>query len=440
MRLIKAFFLLNGVIFLLILGCSHQRDENKTNIHKLHQKALRGDEYAQFQLGKIYYYLENDISHYDKAFKWFSESAKYNNSYAKHYLGRMYYYGLFVNKNKIIANEYFISSINKIIKDCKSHKTEATYIIGWCFDNGIIFQKNYANALKWYTLSSEKGHSIAQYNLGLCYILGKGTDKNIEEAKLLLQKSAMLNDPMAQFCLASLYAKKIRFEPTDNYDNNNIPPKESIEFWKWLFKAAENRLPAAQYTLSYYNNYSRVIYNLYESAENGYAPSQFLLGDILTGCKYNKVIEINFTEGISWLRKAANQGYLQAQEKLGKNFFEDKEGKTYQILEQSESIKWLEKAAAQGSYDAQYRLAQFYYNTKDLNEHILLAYKWIHQAMKYRYFEDPDSLREKILQNMTKAQIEKGNMLMLRTIIKKEKEIIGEYPYHFLLLKDLNSR
>ena len=43
-------------------------------------------------------------------------------------------------------------------------------------------RQDYLEALKWYRQAAEKGHELAQYNLGVMYEKGQGTEKNLREA------------------------------------------------------------------------------------------------------------------------------------------------------------------------------------------------------------------------------------------------------------------
>lgn len=48
---------------------------------------------------------------------------------------------------------------------------DAQYNLGVCYKNGTGTQKDEAEAVKWYRLAAEQGHADAQYNLGWCYMV-----------------------------------------------------------------------------------------------------------------------------------------------------------------------------------------------------------------------------------------------------------------------------
>jgi hypothetical protein len=79
-----------------------------------------------------------------------------------------------------------------------------------------------------------------------------------------------------------------------------------------------------------------------KAAEQGYADAQMKLGLQLfngQGVTENKV------KGLEWIRKAAEQGYARAQFHMGHHSNDD-----------AKAVEWFRKAARQGDTDAQYEL------------------------------------------------------------------------------------
>lgn len=82
------------------------------------------------------------------------------------------------------AVEYFKMSADK---DCK----EAFNSLGNAYYYGYgDVDKNYVEALKWYTKSAEKHCDKGQFNLGLMYLNGEGTDINHDLALYWMKKAA----------------------------------------------------------------------------------------------------------------------------------------------------------------------------------------------------------------------------------------------------------
>jgi len=62
--------------------------------------------------------------------------------------------------------------IRQLIKDAHSGDEEAQFSLGYCYDVGQRIEINTNEAIFWYTLAANKGHLIAQNNLGVLYSTG----------------------------------------------------------------------------------------------------------------------------------------------------------------------------------------------------------------------------------------------------------------------------
>ena len=60
------------------------------------------------------------------------------------------------------------------------------------------WQKNKAEAVKWYQKAAEQGDTDAQFALGKCYYYGNGTEVNYETAARWIQKAAEQGNADAQ--------------------------------------------------------------------------------------------------------------------------------------------------------------------------------------------------------------------------------------------------
>jgi TPR repeat protein len=67
--------------------------------------------------------------------------------------------------------------------------------------------KKYANAVKWYRKSAERGYAEAQYRLGFLYEYGRGVPRDIKEARNWYKKAASQGDISAKTALKYLDKK-----------------------------------------------------------------------------------------------------------------------------------------------------------------------------------------------------------------------------------------
>ena len=58
----------------------------------------------------------------------------------------------------------------------------------YSFGLGVV--PNYRHGAKWYTLAAKQGHTLAQYNLGRLYYLGKGVPENLIYAHMWAKQAS----------------------------------------------------------------------------------------------------------------------------------------------------------------------------------------------------------------------------------------------------------
>ncbi len=79
----------------------------------------------------------------------------------------------------------------------KGH-SRAQFYLGVCYDNGLGVPQDIRLAAQWYRRAAEQGHSTAQYNLGFCYLEGQGVRKNGKSARNWFYQAAMAGEINAQ--------------------------------------------------------------------------------------------------------------------------------------------------------------------------------------------------------------------------------------------------
>jgi uncharacterized protein len=84
----------------------------------------------------------------------------------------------------------------------------------------------------------------------------------------------------------------------------------------------------------------------------------------------------NAVKAIEWYQKAAEQGDVSAQFKLGV-MYRSGEGMPKNAVKAAE---WFKKAAAQGDADAQFNLGVMYNTGEGVAKDLILAYAWLNLA------------------------------------------------------------
>ncbi len=278
---------------------------------------------------------------------------KSHNIFVGEYLLTLYYY------KKIIANKR--NSFDWAIQPANNGNSLAQYQIGNCYLNGLGIEKNEKKALGWYLKSAERGNSNAQYQLGYFYEYGIGTIKDEIKAFKWYLKSAEGGNSDAQYQLGYFYQYGVEID------------KDEVKAFEWYLKSAEGGNSDAQYQLGYFYQYgvgidkdevkalewylksakggnSKAQYKLYlKSAEEGNSDAQYQLGYFY---QYGVGIDKDEEKAFEWYLKSAKGGNFKAQYKL-----------------------YL-KSAEGGNSDAQYQLGYLYQYGIGIDKDEIKAFEW----------------------------------------------------------------
>ena len=399
------------IVVLVICGNCAQKHPTKQELQQsLTLRAEQGDVQAQFELGKFYYFLEENPARHEKAYPWFVKAAEKGNAYAMHYLGRMYHYGYFVQKDERKAKDYFSKSIATIQNDSLTKNPEAWYCMGWSFHYGIEVEKNDTEAVKCFEKAAKKGNIIAQYDLGLCYIKGEGAEKDQKQAEKWMRKAAECNDAMAQY----LFAFKSIWFSTDDLENFKILYNQlnadSKNIVKWLTLSSHQGLSYAEYSLGNLydvqsafclsSNEQRALELKTSAAQKGYFIAQYDIGKYYIFKWYgNNQNQSNYDKAIFWFEKAAASGSVPAQYEMFSH---------YALRDLDKALYWLELAANQGDKDSQSMLGTYYLLGKGVKKNYVIAYKWLILGLR---FGDDETI-PMIDDTMSAEDIAKGEKLV----------------------------
>lgn len=219
--------------------------------------ANNGYEYAQYNLGKLYYYGNFGQNKKDEGIKWFFKAAKNHHPYTNLLLGKFYLKGEYFDQNYSKAIKYFKDgaflgnseamhylgychakgigtpqdSIKALIwfdRAIDNNFQFSNYWKGYMYEHGLAVSPNIDKAVEYYYEGAQKNDSDCQYSMALCYANGKGVSVDQDKAKYYLEASANQNNKFAQRLIGQYLLNGIIYD-------ENIP--QSIV---WLTKAAEN--------------------------------------------------------------------------------------------------------------------------------------------------------------------------------------------------------
>ena len=106
-----------AAVLVMLVACSALGGE----FEELLKSAKRGDAYAQYCLGDMYFYGDGVKQDYRKAREWFEKAATQDELTAQCYLGDMYLYGLGVKQDYNKAHEWYRKAAANGDEDAKEY-------------------------------------------------------------------------------------------------------------------------------------------------------------------------------------------------------------------------------------------------------------------------------------------------------------------------------
>ncbi|GES97543.1 kinase-like domain-containing protein [Rhizophagus clarus] len=209
----------------------------------------------------------------------------------------------YFNDHNIDAQETYNWLLNNQIS------INSIFLLGYFNYYGIETSLNYEKAFNLFISASEKDHTLAQFFLGDCYKIGRGTIKNEKLTFEYYEKAANKNLSQGQTSIGYCYK------------NGACVKKDLIKAFYWYEKAAKNGNITAISNLGHcYDNGIGITvdkqkaFELYQNAANlGKKVAQYNLA--LMYEKGDGIIK-DIDKAIYWYEKSAKQGDKDAQNKL----------------------------------------------------------------------------------------------------------------------------
>jgi TPR repeat protein len=184
------------------------------------------------------------------------------------------------------------------------------------------------------------GDAEAQYLMGLAYLDGRETGRNLEQAVGWLERAAEKNHPKALFALSEVYS-------------DGTVPQDSKRSLAYLKRSAEAGLPDAQHNLGLRYATDRdgrpdmpnAIAWLTKASTAGDPESQFALAEVLENGPGS---HRNLAESLAWMRRSADQGFREAQKVMGDRYRRGKGVPEDKV----EALKWYLLAGGATKVDA----------------------------------------------------------------------------------------
>ena len=214
---------------------------------------------------------------------------------------------------------------------------------------GIKFAslKQHQKAFLLFAQASERGHPLAQFNLGLCYESGKGVDRDLARAAECYKTASAQDQAGAMYNLALFYMEGLGGLAKD--------PEHALELLK---RAAENGLCKAQSFLGLYYadetsshcDYDKAVPYLEMAAAKKDPSAEYNLGICY---ERGLGIDRNMSKAAYFYKTAAEHGHTGAQYNLGVFYEHGLGGFT---VNKKEAARFYRMAAEAGDEDARHNL------------------------------------------------------------------------------------
>lgn len=288
-----------------------------------------GDVEAQVRLAKLYAEGHGLPRDEEKSLFWYGEAAGQGHAGAQRYLAFEAYsltWAEMARWRQKLADQGDV---------------RAKYLLGDMYAKGIGVPQDKTKALYWFRSAADQEYDSAQFMLGDMYAAGDGVPQDKALAAEWFRKAAEQGHGEARFRLGGMYAK------------GDGVPQDTKTALDWLRSAVEHGI--GYEGLVYFSaqgepkDKSRAINWLREFVKTRDRDDTRLYSDILYSG--NSDMAQNMAEAVDWLRKTAEQGFVEAQYILGRMYADASEPP-----DTAEAIRWYRMAAEQGHHDAQVEL------------------------------------------------------------------------------------
>lgn len=159
-----------------------------------------------------------------RAFAYYLLAAQKGDTEAQFIVGGMYFQGIGTEKNPKEAFKWLYKAAENGESTPKSQK-----ILGQAFLMGSVVPQNYTESLQWYQRAAENGDHDAQNELAFLYYVGKGVEQDFKKSFEWFEKAGKGGLPVAQYNVGIMW-----------YTGNGVETTDLVQAYTWLSLAAAN--------------------------------------------------------------------------------------------------------------------------------------------------------------------------------------------------------
>ncbi len=184
--------------------------DNKLAFEYFLKSANKGNQFAQFSLGNIYFY-GNEVTDFDftEAFKWYKLSAEQENTFAHYKLGEMYGAGVGTESDLEKSQFHYEQAFNGFKKILKQDIDGSVHLkIANMYHKGLGTEKDLMKVEEYYIKALKYDKVTPKYKLGKLYLSSEFSEKvEIEALKDKINVGVKyLDETVAEDCNYSNYS------------------------------------------------------------------------------------------------------------------------------------------------------------------------------------------------------------------------------------------
>ena len=249
----------------------------------------------------------------EKAFSLLDSQEKYDfESLTNYYIASCFEKGEGTEINLEMAKYFYNLAENGELKGNAENLSEAYYLLAKKYLDGGAIEKNEKRAFELLKKSASYGHTLAIYNLGICYKTAKGTEKSINKAMECFEKIEKDMPSESYYQLGSIY------DSLGGRENEQQAVKSyRISAERGNDKAMTNLGIHYYYGTGVARSYDEAVKWYLRASEKGNSFAQYNLGR----CYYmGNGVKKDLERSREWFEKSAKGGNKKAKHYIIDNF------------------------------------------------------------------------------------------------------------------------
>ncbi len=306
---------------------------------------------------------------YDRANTQLERALDLGDDYAALVIGRHYDQGLGYDRNDTEALRYYRIAAEVGIAEAQS-------LLGHAIMDGAGVPQNRQEGMRWVLKAAENGWVAAQNTSAYSYYIGDGVEQDYRESARWYRASAEQGNAYGENGLALMYRDGLGVR------------QDHFEAFRWFEKAAQQGYSDGQLNLGYsYEvgngvtvNYQEAVFWYRKAAEQGNSIAQNNMGILY---RVGRGVEANGKEALRWLQMAADQGNSGAMVDIAYiNFI----GQDVPV-DYNASADWYQRAADLGNPIGQNGIGFMYRDGLGVRQDYAEAVRWFRLSADQGYSE-----------------------------------------------------